>query len=165
MDIKKLQEKYKITPKELFKEMKVQAKDMTSLLDKEIDELGATERINNLKDLTLRNLKVMGMISEDNKYDYLGVVFKSIVLQYWKERDLPIEQRAIYSLSYTDKGLREHQQTHLSELKKNAKYHNGQLKNYKIVIKEWWEQRAEEAIAEHDPGPPKSKLNGKNKHE
>ena len=159
MDLKKLQKKYKITPKELAKEMKVQADEMVDLLNKEIDELGATERINNLKDLRLRNLKMMGMITEENKYDYAMVVYKSIVVQYWKERDLPIKHREIYERSFTDKGLREDQNKRQKELTRAARFANLKLKNYKQVIKEWWQQRAEEAIAEHDPGPPKG--NGK----
>jgi len=164
MDIKKLQEKYKITPKELVKEMKAQANDVVDLLGKEIDELGATERINNLKDLYLRNMKVMGMIDENNKWEYGMLTNKSILKQYWKQRDLPIEERAIYQASYTDKGLREHQQKRLDKLKERSKIAGADLKHYKDVIKEWWQQRAEEAIAEHDPGPPKTKLNGKGKN-
>jgi len=160
MDPKKLQKKYKITSKELVKEMKIQADEMVDLLDTEIDELGAEERILNLRDLTMRNLLGMQMINEDNKYDYGMVVYKSIVKTYWKERENPIEQRAIYGLSYTDKGLREHQRKNLDKLIKKQKEINAQVINYRGVIKEWWQQRADEATNNWDPN---RKPNGKRK--
>ena len=52
MDLKKLQKKFKITASELETEMAGQAEDVLSMFAKEIDEPGAVERINNLKDLT-----------------------------------------------------------------------------------------------------------------
>ena len=96
MDLTRLQKKHKLTKKELVKEMKDQADDILNLLNKTSDELGAAERINNLKDITLRNMKVMGIITEENKWDYLLVTYKSVVEQYWRERDLPIKKRLGY---------------------------------------------------------------------
>ena len=161
MDLKRLQKKHKLSKKELVKEMKDQADDILNLLNKTSDELGAAERINNLKDIILRNMKVMGMITEENKWDYLLVTYKSVVNQYWKERDLPIKERAIYSMSFTDQGLRDQQQQTLKKFKDEAKTASLKVKDFKQTIKDWWRQRAEEAVAEHDPGPSKSKLNGK----
>ena len=157
MDIKRLQKKHKLTKKELVTEMKNQADDILNLLNRTSDELGAAERINNLKDITLRDMKVMGIITEENKWDYLLVTYKSVVEQYWRERDLPIKERAIYSMSFTDKGLREQQQKHLDKLIDRQKLSieqlktiNREVKNYRHVIRQWWQQRAEEAVAEHD---------------
>ena len=121
MDLTRLQKKHKLTKKELVKEMKDQADDILNLLNKTSDELGAAERINNLKDITLRNMKVMGIITEENKWDYLLVTYKSVVEQYWRERDLPIKERAIYSMSFTDQGLRDQQEETLKKFKDEAR--------------------------------------------
>jgi len=165
MDLKRLQKKHKLTKKELVKEMKDQADDILNLLNRTSDELGAAERINNLKDITLRNMKVMGIITEENKWDYLLVTYKSVVEQYWRERDLPIKERAIYSMSFSDKGLKEQQQKHLDQLIDRQKTINREVKNYRHVIRQWWQQRAEEAVAEHDHDAntkKPTKKNGKN---
>ena len=150
MDLKRLQKKHKLTKKELVKEMKDQADDILNLLNKTSDELGAAERINNLKDITLRNMKVMGIITEENKWDYLLVTYKSVVEQYWRERDLPIKERAIYSMSFTDQGLRDQQEETLKKFKEEARAATLKVKNFKQVVKDWWIQRAEESVAEHD---------------
>tara|TARA_R110002110_G_scaffold281233_1_gene495832 strand:- start:290 stop:766 length:477 start_codon:yes stop_codon:yes gene_type:complete len=150
MDLKRLQKKHKLTKKELVKEMKDQADDILNLLNKTSDELGAAERINNLKDITLRNMKVMGIITEENKWDYLLVTYKSVVEQYWRERDLPIKERAIYSMSFTDQGLRDQQEETLKKFKDEARAATLKVKNFKQVVKDWWIQRAEESVAEHD---------------
>ncbi len=123
--------------------------------------MGASELINNLKDIILRNMKVMGIITEEDNWDYLLVTYKSVGNQYWKERDLPLKERAIYSMSFTDQGLRDQQQQTLKKFKDEAKTASLKVKDCKQTIKDWWRQRAEEAGAEHDPGPSKSKLNGK----
>jgi hypothetical protein len=150
MDLTRLQKKHKLTKKELVKEMKDQADDILNLLNKTSDELGAAERINNLKDITLRNMKVMGIITEENKWDYLLVTYKSVVEQYWRERDLPIKERAIYSMSFTDQGLRDQQEETLKKFKDEARAATLKVKNFKQVVKDWWIQRAEESVAEHD---------------
>ena len=150
MDLTRLQKKHKLTKKELVKEMKDQADDILNLLNKTSDELGAAERINNLKDITLRNMKVMGIITEENKWDYLLVTYKSVVEQYWRERDLPIKERAIYSMSFTDQGLRDQQEETLKKFKEEARAATLKVKNFKQVVKDWWIQRAEESVAEHD---------------
>ena len=150
MDLTRLQKKHKLTKKELVKEMKDQADDILNLLNKTSDELGAAERINNLKDITLRNMKVMGIITEENKWDYLLVTYKSVVEQYWRERGLPIKERAIYSMSFTDQGLRDQQEETLKKFKEEARAATLKVKNFKQVVKDWWIQRAEESVAEHD---------------
>ena len=150
MDLNRLQKKHKLSKKELVKEMKDQADDILNLLNKTSDELGAAERINNLKDITLRNMKVMGIITEENKWDYLLVTYKSVVEQYWRERDLPIKERAIYSMSFTDQGLRDQQEETLKKFKDEARAATLKVKNFKQVVKDWWIQRAEESVAEHD---------------
>ena len=150
MDLTRLQKRHKLTKKELVKEMKDQAADILNLLNKTSDELGAAERINNLKDITLRNMKVMGIITEENKWDYLLVTYKSVVEQYWRERDLPIKERAIYSMSFTDQGLRDQQEETLKKFKDEARAATLKVKNFKQVVKDWWIQRAEESVAEHD---------------
>ena len=149
MDLTRLQKKHKLTKKELVKEMKDQADDILNLLNKTSDELGAAERINNLKDITLRNMKVMGIITEENKWDYLLVTYKSVVEQYWRERDLPIKERAIYSMSFTDQGLRDQQEETLKKFKEEARAATLKVKNFKQVVKDWWIQRAEESVTEH----------------
>ena len=148
MDFYKLQKKHKLKEKEIVKEMKIQADKMLDLIGKKIDELGAAERINNLRDITLRNMKVMGMIDEDNKWDYRGIVQKSILVQYWKQRDLPIKERAIYAKSFTDQGLRDQQEETLKNFKEEARAANLKLKTFKQTIRNWWSQRAEEAVDE-----------------
>ena len=150
MDLTRLQKRHKLTKKELVKEMKDQADDILNLLNRTSDELGAAERINNLKDITLRNMKVMGIITEENKWDYLLVTYKSVVEQYWRERDLPIKERAIYSMSFTDQGLRDQQEETLKKFKEEARAAPLKVKNFKQVVKDWWIQRAEESVAEHD---------------
>ena len=136
MDFYKLQKKHKLKEKEIVKEMKIQADKMLDLIGKKIDELGAAERINNLRDITLRNMKVMGMIDEDNKWDYR------------KQRDLPIKERAIYAKSFTDQGLRDQQDETLKNFKEEARAANLKLKTFKQTIRNWWSQRAEEAVDE-----------------
>jgi hypothetical protein len=169
MDLKKLQKKFKITASELETEMAGQAEDVLSMFAKEIDEPGAVERINNLKDLTLRNLKVMGFLTEDNKHQLLAVIYKCVVDRYWLERDLPEDERHIFTHSYTDAGLKEHQKKYLNELKDLGDFHNkhlidltGQYKKYKKVIKQWWKQRKQEDADVQQLN--NSKLNGKGKH-
>ncbi len=158
MDLKKLQKKYNVTSEELQKEIHNQADKVIGMLTKEITEPEATERVNNLKDLTLRNMKVMGIVNDDNKEDYLPIVFKSIVEQYWREKDLPDDERTIFKKSYTDEELKASQQRYLDELRDGEKHYKKKVKEYKKVIKEWWQQRKLEEVAY------KSKLNGKTKH-
>ncbi len=138
MDLKKLQKKYNVTSEELQKEIHNQADKVIGMLTKEITEPEATERVNNLKDLTLRNMKVMGIVNDDNKEDYLPIVFKSIVEQYWREKDLPDDERAIFQKSYTDEELKASQQRYLDELRDGEKHYKKKVKEYKKVIKEWW---------------------------
>ena len=159
MDLKKLQKKYKVTAPELVKEIQNQAAEVIGMLNKEITEPEGTERVNNLKDLTLRNLKVMGIVDDNTKDDYLPIVFKSVVEQYWREKDLPNDERAIFTKSYTDEELKASQQKYLDELRDSEKHYKRKTKEYRKVIKEWWQQRkSEDAIYQ-------SKLNGKTKHE
>ena len=158
MDLKKLQKKYNVTSEELQKEIHSQADKVIGMLNKEITEPEATERVNNLKDLTLRNMKVMGIVNDDNKEDYLPIVFKSIVEQYWREKDLPEDERTIFKKSYTDEELKASQQRYLDELRDGEKHYKKKVKEYKKVIKEWWQQRKLEDASY------KSKLNGKTKH-
>ena len=159
MDLKKLQKKYKVTAPELVKEIQNQAAEVIGMLNKEITEPEATERVNNLKDLTLRNLKVMGIVDDNTKDDYLPIVFKSVVEQYWREKDLPNDERAIFTKSYTDEELKASQQKYLDELRDSEKHYKRKTKEYRKVIKEWWQQRKSEDATY------KSKLNGKTKHE
>ena len=159
MDLKKLQKKYKVTAPELVKEIQNQAAEVIGMLNKEITEPEATERVNNLKDLTLRNLKVMGIVDDNTKDDYLPIVFKSVVEQYWREKDLPNDERAIFIKSYTDEELKASQQKYLDELRDSEKHYKRKTKEYRKVIKEWWQQRKSEDATY------KSKLNGKTKHE
>ena len=159
MDLKKLQKKYKVTAPELVKEIQNQAAEVIGMLNKEITEPEATERVNNLKDLTLRNLKVMGIVDDKTKDDYFPIVFKSVVEQYWREKDLPNDERAIFIKSYTDEELKASQQKYLDELRDSEKHYKRKTKEYRKVIKEWWQQRKSEDATY------KSKLNGKTKHE
>jgi len=92
----------------------------------------------------------MGIITEENKWDYLLVTYKSVVEQYWRERDLPIKERAIYSMSFTDQGLRDQQEETLKKFKDEARAATLKVKNFKQVVKDWWIQRAEESVTEHD---------------
>ena len=158
MDLKKLQKKYNITSQELQKEIHSQADKVIGMLNKEITEPEATERVNNLKDLILRNMQVMGIVDEHTKEVYLTIVFKSVVEQYWREKDLPNEERAIFQKSYTDEELKASQQRYLDELRDAEKHYKRKTKEYKKVIKEWWQQRKLEDASY------KSKLNGKTKH-
>ena len=158
MDLKKLQKKYNVTSEELQKEIHNQADKVIGMLTKEITEPEATERVNNLKDLTLRNMQVMGIVDDDNKEDYLPIVFKSIVEQYWREKDLPEDERTIFKKSYTDEELKASQQRYLDDLRDGEKHYKKKIKEYKKVIKEWWQQRKLEDASY------KSKLNGKTKH-
>ena len=80
MDLKKLQKKYNITSQELQKEIHSQADKVIGMLNKEITEPEATERVNNLKDLILRNMQVMGIVDEHTKEEYLPIVFKSVTI-------------------------------------------------------------------------------------
>ena len=80
MDLKKLQKKYNVTSEELQKEILSQADKVIGMLNKEITEPEATERVNNLKDLILRNMQVMGIVDEHTKEDYLPIVFKTVVM-------------------------------------------------------------------------------------
>ena len=159
MDLKKLQKKFNVTAEEVNKEMHVQADKVVDMLNKEITEPEATERVNNLKDLILRNMQVMGIVDEHTKEEYLPIVFKSVVEQYWREKDLPNDERAIFTKSYTDEELKASQQRYLDELRDAEKHYKRKTKEYKKVIKEWWQQRKLEDAAY------KSKLNGKTKHE
>ena len=158
MDLKKLQKKYNITSDELQKEIHSQADKVIGMLNKEITEPEATERVNNLKDLILRNMQVMGIVDEHTKEEYLPIVFKSVVEQYWREKDLPNEERAIFTKSYTDSELKISQQKYLDDLIDSEKHYKKKTKEYKKVIKEWWQQRKLEEVAYQ------SKLNGKTKH-
>ena len=146
MDLKKLQKKYNITSEELQKEIHNQADKVIGMLTKEITEPEATERVNNLKDLTLRNMQVMGIVDDDNKEDYLPIVFKSIVEQYWREKDLPEDERTIFKKSYTDEELKASQQRYLDDLRDGEKHYKKKIKEYKKVIKEWWQQRKLEEV-------------------
>ena len=158
MDLKKLQKKYNITSKKLQKEIHSQADKVIGMLNKEITEPEATERVNNLKDLILRNMQVMGIVDEHTKEEYLPIVFKSVVEQYWREKDLPNDERAIFTKSYTDEELKASQQRYLDELRDAEKHYKRKAKEYKKVIEEWWQQRKLEDASY------KSKLNGKTKH-
>ena len=158
MDLKKLQKKYNVTSEELQKEIHSQADKVIVMLNKEITEPEATERVNNLKDLILRNMKVMGIVDDNTKDEYFPIVFKSVVEQYWREKDLPNDERAIFTKSYTDEELKASQQKYLDELRDSEKHYKRKIKEYKKVIKEWWQQRKLEDASY------KSKLNGKNKN-
>ena len=158
MDLKKLQKKYNVTSEELQKEIHNQADKVIGMLTKEITEPEATERVNNLKDLILRNMKVIGIVDDKTKNDYFPIIFKSVVEQYWREKDLPNDERAIFTKSYTDEELKASQQTYLADLIYSEKHYKKKIKEYRKVIKEWWQQRKLEDASY------KSKLNGKTKH-
>ena len=103
-------------------------------------------------------MKYWGILDDHNKHLYLGVIFKSIVDQYWRQKDLPKEERAIFKIGFTDKKLKEAQQKQLDEFIDGEKFYKRKVKEFKQIIKEWWQQRADEEAFYK-----KGKLNGKRK--
>ena len=158
MDLLKLQKKFGVSSKEIEKAIHDSADDFFGSLTNEITEPEAAERINNLKDVTLEKLKYWGILDDHNKHLYLGVIFKSIVDQYWRQKDLPKEERAIFKIGFTDKKLKEAQQKQLDEFIDGEKFYKRKVKEFKQIIKEWWQQRADEEAFYK-----KGKLNGKRK--
>ena len=150
MDPIKLQKKFKLTKKEVAAE----ALKHLDKLNRTIDNQEEHERVMNLKDLIMRNLKVLGIITEENKGYFLMAVFHSVIDEYWTQKTLPAEERAIFTRSYTDRGLKREQLAHYKKLLK-------QLSDYKKVMKEWWKQRSEEEAFFTKPDT--SKHNGKKK--
>ena len=96
------------------------------------------ERFMNMKDLAMRNLKIIGAIQDDTSaHAYLILVTKLGLENYWKQIELPNNQRDIYKFGCTDKQLKAKQNKYLKHLQKK-------LQNYEVVVAEWWEQRADE---------------------
>jgi|TARA_Y100000294_G_scaffold177889_1_gene205446 hypothetical protein len=155
MDLNKLQKKYKITKKELNKEIKSQTDATINLLNKEIEDPLEQQRVMNLKDLQLRNMEVAGALNEDNKYYIMVAVYKAVVEQYWKEKDLPNHLRMIYTHSTTDAGLKKDQQKYL-------KYLKNKVSEYKKIITDWWKQREQEELLYKSKT---TKPNGKGDHD
>ena len=147
MDLKKLQKKFNVTAEEVNKEMHVQADKVVDMLNKEITEPEAAERINNLKDIMLSRLQSWGIVNKHNKFEYLAITYKSIVDQYWREKDLPNEERAIFMIGCTDNELKAAQQKQLDEYRDGEKFYKRRTKEYKKKIKEWWKQRVNEEAA------------------
>ena len=79
--------------------------------------------INNLKDIMLSRLQSWGIVNKHNKFEYLAITYKSIVDQYWREKDLPNEERAIYMIGCTDDELKAAQQKQLDEYRDGEKFY------------------------------------------
>ena len=85
--------------------------------------------------------------NKHNKFEYLAITYKSIVDQYWREKDLPNEERAIFMIGCTDDELKAAQQKQLDEYRDGEKFYKRRTKEYKKIIKEWWKQRVNEEAA------------------
>ena len=139
MDVYKMQQKYKITKKEIRNEATEQAEEFIDLITKPIEDPQEYERVLNLKDFQLATLKRAGILNDDNRSMYFAAVFKTVVEQYWKQVDLPKDDRDIYNNSYTDAGLKKVQKEYLKILR-------SRVRTYKKEITDWWAQRdAEDA--------------------
>ena len=139
MDVYKMQQKYKITKKEIKYEAAEQAKEFIDLIKKPITDPLEYERVLNLKDFQLATLRRAGILNDDNRSMYFAAVFKTVVEQYWKQVDLPEDDRDIYNNSYTDDGLKKVQKQYLKMLQSRAR-------TYKKEITDWWEQREAEDV-------------------
>ena len=133
MDPIKAVKKFKYSLEEIAEEAQKQLEDLT----KPITDREEYERVMNLKDLMLRNLNVMGFITEQNKGYFLIAVAKSVIDEYWTQKSLEKAKRAIYDHSYTDKELKKVQMNHYKSLQKKSQ-------EYKKIMNEWWRQRSEE---------------------
>ena len=134
MDAFKLQKKFKITKNEVRSAAAEQTDEFIDLIEKPIPDPLEYERVLNLKDFQLRTLMRAGILNDDNRSMYFVIVFKAVVEQYWKQIDLPENEREIYTNSYTDDGLKKVQQQYLKLLRSKAK-------TYKHEIDDWWMQR------------------------
>ena len=152
MDVFKMQQKYKLKKKELRDEALHQSEEFLDLINKPIPDPDEYERVMNLKDFQMRNLREAVILNDDNRTMLFGAIFKTIVEQYWKEKDLPTDEREIYKNSYTDDGLKKAQKGYLKLLQ-------ARTRTYKKEIADWWEQR------EHEDAyycqNPNKKTNGK----
>ncbi len=137
MDAFKLQKKFKITKNEVRSAAAEQTDEFIDLIEKPIPDPLEYERVLNLKDFQLRTLMRAGILNDDNRSMYFVIVFKAVVEQYWKQIDLPENEREIYTNSYTDDGLKKVQQQYLKLLRSKAK-------TYKHEIDDWWMQRKAE---------------------
>ena len=137
MDAFKLQKKFKITKNEVRSAAAEQTDEFIDLIEKPIPDPLEYERVLNLKDFQLRTLMRAGILNDDNRSMYFVIVFKAVVEQYWKQIDLPENERDIYTNSYTDDGLKKVQQQYLKLLRSKAK-------TYKHEIDDWWMQRKAE---------------------
>ena len=146
MDPIKAVKKFKYTIEEIAEEAQKQLEDLT----KPITDREEYERVMNLKDLMLRNLNVMGFITEQNKGYFLIAVAKSVTDEYWTQKSLEKAKRAIYDHSYTDIELRKHQMDHYKSLEKR-------VREYKKTMNEWWRQRSEEEEFFNPPAKDKTK--------
>ena len=151
MDVYKMQQKYKITKKEIKNEAAEQAKEFIDLIKKPITDPLEYERVLNLKDFQLATLRRAGILNDDNRSMYFAAVFKTVVEQYWKQVDLPEDDRDIYNNSYTDDGLKKVQKGYLKLLQSRAR-------TYKKEITDWWTQRDIEDAYFKEPN---KKTNGK----
>ena len=151
MDVYKMQQKYKITKKEIKNEAAEQAKEFIDLIKKPITDPLEYERVLNLKDFQLATLRRAGILNDDNRSMYFAAVFKTVVEQYWKQVDLPEDDRDIYNNSYTDDGLKKVQKQYLKVLQSRAR-------TYKKEITDWWKQREAEDVYFKKPN---KKTNGK----
>ena len=133
MDPIKAVKKFKYTIEEIAEEAQKQLEDLT----KPITDREEYERVMNLKDLMLRNLNVMGFITEQNKGYFLIAVAKSVIDEYWTQKSLEKAKRAIYDHSYTDKELKKSQIVHYKTLQER-------VRDYRKVMNGWWRQRSEE---------------------
>ena len=151
MDVFKMQQKYKLKKKELRDEALHQSEEFLDLIEKPIKDPLEYERVMNLKDFQMRNLREAGILNDDNEMMLFGAIFKTLVEQYWKQKDLPRDEREIYKNSYTDDGLKKVQKGYLKLLQSRARA-------YKKEIADWWQQRK----AEDDYfKKPNKKTNGK----
>jgi len=151
MDAYKMQRKFKITKNEIRDAAIEQSDEFIDLIEKPITDPLEYERVLNLKDFQLATLKRAGILNDDNRTMYLAAVFKTVVEQYWKQVDLPEDDRDIYNNSYTDDGLKKVQKKYLKELQSRAR-------TYKKQITDWWEQREAEDVYFKKPN---KKTNGK----
>jgi|TARA_R100001530_G_scaffold24030_1_gene19562 hypothetical protein len=119
------------------KEIQDATKEQLDSLTKPIPNKEEYERVMNLKDLMLRQLKLNGFLTEENKGYFLIAVYQSIINEYWDQIDLPKEKRAIYYASRTDKELKKDQLKYYKSLQKKAR-------DYKKIMNDWWKQRADE---------------------
>ncbi len=133
MDPIKALRKFKYDQKEIQEATKEQLDSLT----KPIPNKEEYERVMNLKDLMLRQLKLNGFLTEENKGYFLIAVYQSIINEYWDQIDLPKEKRAIYYASRTDKELKKDQLKYYKSLQKKAR-------DYKKIMNDWWKQRADE---------------------